>query len=80
MFCRIDVGGKVITNYLKEVVSHRYWNMMEATYLMNIIKERVCYVPTNFEADMKMCTLYAILCFGHFHLFLSSLTTYKEGA
>eukprot|EP01127_Copromyxa_protea_P016355 TRINITY_DN4839_c0_g1_i1.p1 TRINITY_DN4839_c0_g1~~TRINITY_DN4839_c0_g1_i1.p1 ORF type:complete len:441 (-),score=73.48 TRINITY_DN4839_c0_g1_i1:44-1366(-) len=54
---RIDVGGKVITNYLKEVVSHRHWNMMEATYLINNIKERVCYVSLDFEADMRLCRL-----------------------
>lgn len=25
---RIDVGGKLLTNYLKELVSYRHWNMM----------------------------------------------------
>jgi actin-related protein 6 len=29
---RINVGGKVLTNFLKEIVSFRYWNMMEASH------------------------------------------------
>lgn len=26
---RVNVGGKLLTNYLKEVVSYRQWNMMD---------------------------------------------------
>lgn len=26
---RLNVGGKLLTNYLKEVVSYRQWNMMD---------------------------------------------------
>jgi hypothetical protein len=40
------------------VVSYRHWNMMEATYLINNIKERVCYVPMDFTNDLKNCKLY----------------------
>jgi actin-related protein 6 len=50
---RINVGGKVLTNFLKEIVSFRYWNMMEETLLMNIIKERCCYVSQDFIGDMQ---------------------------
>ena len=26
---RLNVGGKLLTNYLKEVISYRQWNMMD---------------------------------------------------
>jgi hypothetical protein len=26
---RVNIGGKLLTNYLKEVVSYRQWNMMD---------------------------------------------------
>jgi hypothetical protein len=32
---RVNVGGKLLTNYLKEVISYRAWNMMDETYLVN---------------------------------------------
>jgi len=51
---RINVGGKLLTNYLKEIISYRQWNMTEETHLMNIIKERLCYVPLNFLGDLKI--------------------------
>lgn len=50
---RINVGGKLLTNYLKEVISYRYFNMMDETFITNIIKERLCYVSLDFQDDMK---------------------------
>eukprot|EP01126_Amoeba_proteus_P065978 TRINITY_DN9477_c0_g1_i4.p1 TRINITY_DN9477_c0_g1~~TRINITY_DN9477_c0_g1_i4.p1 ORF type:complete len:239 (-),score=44.56 TRINITY_DN9477_c0_g1_i4:544-1260(-) len=52
---RIDVGGKLLTNYLKEIISHRYWNIMDETYLTNHIKERLCYVSQDFKRDLMLC-------------------------
>lgn len=49
---RINVGGKVLTNHLKEIISFRTWNMMEETFLVNIVKERMCYVSLDFIEDM----------------------------
>jgi len=49
---RINVGGKLMTNYLKETVSFRYYNMMDETYLINDIKEKCCFVSKDFRADM----------------------------
>ena len=51
---RIDVGGKLLTNYLKEVVSYRQLNVMDETYVMNQVKEDVCYVSQNFYLDMEI--------------------------
>jgi actin-related protein 6 len=47
------VGGKLLTNYLKEIVSFRHWDVMEHTYVMNEVKEKCCYVSTAFPADLE---------------------------
>lgn len=50
---RMNVGGKFLTNYLKEVVSYRQWNMMDEFSLINSAKERLCYVSDQYEADIR---------------------------
>ena len=50
---RIDVGGKLLTNHLKELISFRQWNMMDETYIVNEIKEKCCFVSSNYTADME---------------------------
>ncbi|KAI0263934.1 actin family [Gloeopeniophorella convolvens] len=52
---RIDVGGKLLTNHLKALVSFRQWNMMDETHVMNDVKERCCYVAADFAADLEAC-------------------------
>ncbi|KAA1474732.1 Actin/actin-like protein [Dentipellis sp. KUC8613] len=52
---RVDVGGKLLTNQLKELVSFRQWNMMDETHIMNDVKETCCYVSTSFAADLEAC-------------------------
>ncbi|CAH1798890.1 unnamed protein product [Owenia fusiformis] len=51
---RINVGGKVLTNHLKEVISYRQLMVMDETYVMNQLKEDVCYVSTQFWKDMDI--------------------------
>jgi actin-related protein 6 len=53
--CRLDVGGKLLTNQLKELVSFRQWNMMDETYIMNHVKETCCFVTSNFNRDLESC-------------------------
>lgn len=50
---RLDVGGKFLTNYLKELVSIRHYNMVDETHLMNEVKETVCFVSENFKRDLE---------------------------
>jgi actin-related protein len=52
---RIDVGGKVLTNLLKEQLSYRQWNMMDENILMNTIKERLSFVSLDFDSDLDTC-------------------------
>eukprot|EP00501_MAST-03F_sp_TOSAG23-6_P002198 GSMAST32.ASY1.ANO1.2298.1 assembled CDS len=40
---RVDVGGKFLTNYLKELVSYRAYNMQDETHIMNDVKEKLCF-------------------------------------
>ena len=50
---RLEVGGKFLTNYLKELVSIRYYNMSDETYLINQIKEAVSFVSDDFRKDLE---------------------------
>ncbi|KAL1928194.1 hypothetical protein VTP01DRAFT_3110 [Rhizomucor pusillus] len=52
---RINVGGKLLTNHLKETVSFRYYDMMEETYIINQVKEDCCYVSKNVYEDLNIC-------------------------
>jgi actin-related protein 6 len=38
---RLDVGGKMLTNLLKEAVTYRQWNMMDEYHIVNDAKEQV---------------------------------------
>ncbi|KAK8246916.1 actin family [Phyllosticta capitalensis] len=49
---RLSVGGKFLTNYLKELISLRHLNFMDETHLVNEIKEDICYVSSQFSVDL----------------------------
>lgn len=51
---RIDIGGKVLTNHLKEIISYRQLNVMDESYVINQVKEDSCFVSQNFYGDMEM--------------------------
>lgn len=46
---RIDVGGKLLTNYLKDTISYRHFNLQDDTYEINKIKENLCFVSLDFN-------------------------------
>ena len=48
---RLTVGGKILTNYLKELVSTSF-NMSDETHMMNQVKEQICFVSQDFRGDM----------------------------
>lgn len=52
---RIEVGGKLLTNHLKEIISYRQLHVMDETYVINQAKEDSCFISQNFYEDMKMC-------------------------
>lgn len=51
---RINVGGKLLTNHLKEIISYRQLHVMDETHVINQVKEDVCYVSQEFYKDMEM--------------------------
>lgn len=51
---RIDIGGKVLTNHLKEIISYRQLNVMDESYVINHVKEDTCFVSHNFYKDMAI--------------------------
>uniref|UniRef100_A0A3Q3AGE7 Actin related protein 6 n=1 Tax=Kryptolebias marmoratus TaxID=37003 RepID=A0A3Q3AGE7_KRYMA len=54
---RINVGGKLLTNHLKEIISYRQLHVMDETYVINQVKEDVCYVSQHFYRDMDIAQL-----------------------
>ncbi|GET88258.1 actin-like protein, putative [Leishmania tarentolae] len=50
---RLDVGGKVLTNRLKEYISFSQMNVMEDTWLINHIKERCCVVARHPRCSLQ---------------------------
>ena len=50
---RLDLGGKFLTNYLKEIMSIRQMDVRDETYLINQMKEDVCYVSNDFKKDLE---------------------------
>ncbi|KAL7885589.1 hypothetical protein AOLI_G00058840 [Acnodon oligacanthus] len=55
--CRINVGGKLLTNHLKEIISYRQLHVMDETHVINQVKEDVCYVSQDFYNDMEIAQL-----------------------
>jgi len=41
------VGGKHLTNVLKEFISYRHWNMMDEFSIVNQVKEALCFLPED---------------------------------
>lgn len=52
---RLDVGGKLLTNRLKEVLSFSQVNVMEDAWLINHVKERCCAVATDPRRALQHC-------------------------
>lgn len=51
---RIDIGGKLLTNHLKEQISFRQWDMLDETCIVEKIKEEACFVSADFGGDVEM--------------------------
>ncbi|XP_024544640.1 actin-related protein 6 isoform X1 [Selaginella moellendorffii] len=51
---RINLGGKALTNYLKELVSYRAWNVMDETYIMEDVKHSLCFCSKNVLGDLDV--------------------------
>ncbi|KPA78130.1 putative mitochondrial actin-like protein [Leptomonas pyrrhocoris] len=52
---RLDVGGKLLTNRLKELLSFRQVNVMEDTWLINHVRERCCVTAMQPWRSLRLC-------------------------
>lgn len=50
---RMPVAGRLLTSYLREMISFRHYNVTDETILVNNIKERACYVSTDYDLSLK---------------------------
>jgi actin-related protein 6 len=50
---RLEVGGKTLTNQLKDLVSTRQFELRKEDWMVNQIKEDVCFVSRDFEGDLE---------------------------
>ncbi|WOK99904.1 actin-related protein 6 isoform X1 [Canna indica] len=51
---RLDLGGKALTNYLKELVSYRSVNLMDETLIIDHAKEKLCFVSLDVSRDLRL--------------------------
>lgn len=50
---RINLGGKALTNLMKELVSFRAWNMMDEYFIIEDVKEKTCYCAQDVRVELK---------------------------
>jgi len=50
---RLDIGGKILTNRLKELISLRHFGLMDDPYLAGQIKEDACFISQDFKTDLE---------------------------
>jgi actin-related protein 6 len=55
---RVGVGGKAVTNFLKEIVSYRHRPMMEEWHVINELKEIGCRVSLDYCSESKKIAAY----------------------
>ena len=50
---RLDIGGRHLTNMLKEVISVRYFDLHQDTNIVNDIKEDISFVSQDMKVDLE---------------------------
>lgn len=76
---RIDVGGKLLTNHLKETVSYRQLNVLDETFVMNQVKEEVCFISQDIYKDMETAKKRGVANTVMREYVLPDFTTLKKG-
>ena len=51
---RLNIGGKLLTNALKETLCFRAYNLRDEFAIVNSIKESLCFVSSDFNHDLKL--------------------------
>ncbi|PWA73381.1 Actin-related protein [Artemisia annua] len=73
---RMDLGGKALTNYLKELVSYRSVNVMDEVFLMDDVKEKLCFVSSDVERDLGIASHFDVPLRRAYFFELSIWSTY----
>ena len=55
---RLNVGGRVLTNYLKETLQYHQFDLQYAPLLLDDIKEKCCEVAVKYDLLMAKAALY----------------------
>jgi actin-related protein len=50
---RLDVGGKLLTKHLMNLITTRYIRLKNDVRMAQQIKEEMCYVSHEFQEDMR---------------------------
>lgn len=50
---RLDIGGKAMTNLLKETISFKQWDMMEESWIVSHLKEQTMFVAASVHEEDK---------------------------
>lgn len=50
---RLDLGGKALTNHLKDVVSYRELDVSDESYVVDEMKKKTSFVSTEFMTTLK---------------------------
>ena len=73
----MNVGGKLLTNYLKEVVSYRQWNMMDEFKIIDQVINVIYHVFLTLKSMLlngsQFVIIIVLLCDIYFTLLLHTL-------
>lgn len=50
---RLDVGGKLLTNYMARQISLRHFDVRSDPHIVNEMKELACFVSLDFKRDLE---------------------------
>lgn len=52
---RSDVGGQLVTGYLRDLISYRQMDVSDETATIDKLKRDLCYVAQNFDEELALC-------------------------
>ena len=76
---RLDVGGKLLSNWLRETVSYRHIDMQDDVSLVTDIKEKICHVSQDYLRDMTAASMHRKLNHLTAHYLLPNHITSHTG-
>ncbi|VEU23433.1 DEKNAAC104695 [Brettanomyces naardenensis] len=50
---KMPIAGRALNGYMREMISFRHYNVTDEMVLVNNIKEKTCYVTSDYESSLK---------------------------